>query len=69
MLDADDDDWFSPTDPPDFWRYFGSWQQDSIWAPCWKDAYPPAPSLCSAWGGYGETSRLFPDLVFNAGPE
>jgi hypothetical protein len=72
MLDSEEDeDWFCPTDPPDFWRYFGSWAiGESIWTPCWKDAYPPAPCLCSAWGGYGETSRLVPALaLFNAGPE
>ena len=60
------DEWFTPTDPPDFWRYFGSlpdrvpsWAlQDTIWTPHWKDAFPPAPLLCSAWGGYTDESRM-----------
>ena len=67
MLTTDDDACWGcdPTDPPDFWRFFGSVpSQDaaSIWAPGWRDAYPPAPCLCSAWGGYCDESRLFPGI-------
>jgi hypothetical protein len=60
----DDDTWrCDPTDPPDFWRCFGSLPGGtSIWAPGWRDAYPPAPCLCSAWGGYSDESRLFPGI-------
>ena len=62
----DNDGWFNPMDPPDFWRYFGgmteripSWElKDTIWTPHWKDAFPPSPCMCSAWGGYTEDSRM-----------
>lgn len=56
---------------PDFQRYFvdlhtpvPSWTLEArtIWTPCWNDAYPPQPLLCSAWGGYSEESWLFPDI-------
>lgn len=50
------------TDPPDPWRLYASvpsWALgETIWTPNWRDAYPPTPSLCSAWGGLGEESRL-----------
>ncbi len=60
------DDWFRPMDPPDYTRYFEgkdalipSWSLGrTIWSPHWRDAYPPAPCLCSAWGGLGDVSRI-----------
>lgn len=63
-------EWFNPKDPPDFWLYsptvahsggkgVPSWAlEETIWTPCWLDAYPPIPCLCSAWGGMGDVSRL-----------
>lgn len=64
--------WPPPTTEPDFERYFvhlrpphGSWSLDdaSIWTPQWLDAHPPGPLLCSAWGGYGDRSRLLPHNI------
>ena len=55
-------DWFNPRDPPDPWRLHAcvpSWAlSETIWTPGWRDVYPPMPSLCSAWGGLGEESRI-----------
>lgn len=56
---------------PNFHRFFvdmrtpvGSWtlEKNGIWAPCWLDAYPAPPLLCSTWGGYADESWLFPDI-------
>jgi hypothetical protein len=60
------DPWCNPTDPPDFWLCPGSaWSHvpswalgETIWTPCWLDAYPPTPCLCSAWGGMGDVSLM-----------
>jgi hypothetical protein len=59
----DEECWFTPTDPPDPWRYrfdgVPSWAlRETIWTPGWRDAYPPTPCLCSAWGGLGDVSRI-----------
>ena len=36
-----------------------SWAlEETIWSPHWRDAYPPTPCLCSAWGGLGDESRI-----------
>jgi hypothetical protein len=57
-----DDSWFNPRDTPDPWRFYGcvpSWAlSETIWTPGWRDAYPPLPCLCSAWGGLSEESRI-----------
>ena len=57
-----DDSWFNPRDTPDPWRFNGgvpSWAlSKTIWTPGWRDAYPPMPCLCSAWGGLSEESRI-----------
>jgi hypothetical protein len=53
-------DWFNPMDPPDFWLCPGTMTvppvEETIWTPCWLDAYPPMPCLCSAWGGMQDVS-------------
>ena len=61
-----EDGWFQPVGPPDFRRYFESldtripsWTLGkTIWSPDWRDAFAPAPLLCSAWGGLEDGSRL-----------
>jgi len=63
-------DWPPPEGPVDFGRYFsrlyptvGSWTlEPTIWTPCWLDAFPPQPRLCSSWGGYSDRSRFLPDI-------
>lgn len=67
--------WWSSSDgaalpvDPDYHRYFvdlhspvGSWSLlgPTIWTPCWLDAQPAPALMCSAWGGYGDESKLFP---------
>lgn len=60
---ASDNWWTCPTDAPDPWRLYDttvpSWAlEETIWTPGWRDAYPPTPCLCSAWGGLGDESRI-----------
>lgn len=56
--------WSCPSDTPDpSWRFYDttvpSWAlEETIWTPHWRDAYPPTPCLCSAWGGLGDESRI-----------
>lgn len=63
-MSSDDDayPWSQPTGPPDPWRLYAtvpSWAgHETIWTPDWRDAYPPSPCLCSAWGGLSDESRL-----------
>ena len=54
------DSWFHTSDPPDPWRLYASVPalRETIWTPQWRDAYPPTPCLCSAWGGLGDVSRI-----------
>ena len=36
-----------------------SWAlKETIWTPHWRDAFPPTPCLCSAWGGLSDESRM-----------
>lgn len=59
-----DDAWFQPMDPPDYKRHFERMDaqipviERTIWSLEWRDAFPPAPLLCSAWGGLGDSSRM-----------
>jgi hypothetical protein len=71
-------EWFNPKDPPDFWLYSPPPRlgeggrnvpvlEETIWTPCWLDAYPPIPCLCCAWGGMGDMSRMNDWMVHDDG--
>ncbi len=59
--------WSTSFGQPDFDRYYhalrtevGSWtlEKETIWTPCWLDAYGPSPCLCASWGWYTDEPML-----------